>query len=230
MGPSPTSRRVGLTKQAIISQATRMSELRGIDGWSIRDIAKELDVVPSVIYHYFPNKDFLCDEVVDQVCADIAVPDLSLDWKPWFTQLAHNIRPLLLRYHGVTDRLVRGKITRQFLPVLDAAHQKLFEAGFGDQTAFAYAIITNTAINAIGTRNLRSTHQTGERHDLNVMLQRFEPLMEESPGLSYTVKNYLKPLSEPGQEEALSEEYFDLIVAVILDGVEHVLLPRATKN
>lgn len=229
MEASPTSRRVGLSKQVIIQQAARLSEHKGIDGWSMRDIAKELDVVPSVLYHYFPNKDCLCDAVVDQVCASIAIPDLSLDWKAWFTQLAHGIRPVLLRYYGITERLVRGKITPQFLPVLDAAYQKLDEAGFGNQTAFAYSIITNTAINAIGARNLRSANQTGEPHDLNLMLDRFAPLLDKSPGLRYLVNAYLEPLSHPDQEEQLSDKYFDLIVAVVLDGVEHILLPAAEK-
>lgn len=207
-----------------------MSELKGIDGWSMRDIAKKLDVVPSVLYHYFPNKDSLRDEVVDEVCADFVVPDMNLDWKAWFTELAHGIRPILLRYYGVTDRLVRGKVTPQFLPVLDGACQKLTEAGFGNQTAFAYAIITNTVINAIGARNLRSEHQTGERHDLDLMLRRFEPVIDKSPGLRYMVENYLEPLSHPDKEDELSDRYFDLIVASILDGVEHILLPHADND
>lgn len=230
MQSSSTSRRAGLSQQVIVDRAVFLSEHNGIDGWSMRDIAKELNVVPSVLYHYFPNKDALCDAVVDRVCADMAVPDGSLEWKAWFTQLAHAIRPVLLRYHGITDRLARGKITEKFLPVLDAACQKLTEAGFGDKTAFAYAIITNTAINAIGARNLRSVNQTGERHDLDAMLQRFEPLMSASPGLSYLVESYLEPLSRPDEENRLSDEYFDLIVAVVLDGVERVLLPRAAQD
>lgn len=230
MEPSPTSRRVGLSQHSVIDQACKLSELKGIDGWSMRDIAKELSVVPSVLYHYFPNKDALCDAVVDHVCADIAVPDMSLDWKAWFTALARAIRPPLLRYYGMTDRLARGKITPRFLPVLDAAFQKLTEAGFGNQAAFAYAIITNTVINAIGARNLRSVHQTGERHDLTLMLERFKPIMDQSPGLQYIVQTYLEPLSQPANEDQLSDAYFDLITAAILDGVEHVLLPLANTE
>lgn len=230
MGTSSTGRRVGLSTELVVKKAVDLSEQKGIDGWTIRDIAKELDVVPSVIYHYFPNKETLCDAVVDNVCTQIEVPDKDLEWKAWFSAMAHSIRPVLLRYYGITDRFTRGKFTEQFLPLLDIAYSKLVEAGFGDKSAWAYTIITNSLMHAIGARNLRSTHQTGERHDLSKMLARFEPMMDKSLGLRAMVNTYIEPLSHPEKEDELSAEYYDLLVESILDGIEHVLLPQAKAD
>ncbi|XCB28961.1 TetR/AcrR family transcriptional regulator [Arcanobacterium hippocoleae] len=230
MAISPTGRRAGLSKQFIIGKAVSLSEQMGIDGWTMRDISKELNVVPSVLYHYFPNKESLCSSVVEQVCADITLPDENLDWKAWFTAMAHAVRPVLLRYHGITDRFARGKFTEKFLPSLDIAYRKLMEAGFGDKTALAYMIISNSVIHTIGARNLRSSHQIGERHDLNTMIGRFKPMMEKSPGLRAMVDTYIKPLSTPEREDELSAEYYGLIVATVLEGVERVLLPQANPQ
>ncbi len=190
----------------------------------MRDIAAEVGVVPSVIYHYFPNKDALCDAVVGKVCESIRIPDSDLEWKPWFTALAKAIRPPLLHYCGVSDRLIQGKFVEQLLPLLNAAYAKLEEAGFGERSALAYSMIANTLMHAISARNMRSPHRTGERHDLNEMLARFEPMLEKSAGLRGIVDDYLRPLSHPEEEDELSEEYYRLLTASVLDGVECTLL------
>lgn len=50
-------------------------------------------------------------------------------------------------------------------------------------------------------------------------------MMAQSVGLTSIVNSYLEPLSHLDEEEAMSEEYYDLVIDVILDGIEHTLLP-----
>ena len=220
-----TGRRAGLSRELIVKQAVQLSAISGVEGWSVRDIARELGVVPSVIYHYFPNKEAICDAVVDRVCVGIEVPDPDLEWKAWFRAMAHNLRPALLAYPEITDRFARGKFTEQFLPMIDGAWAKLQEAGFGDNSPVAYTIIANSIIHTIGARNLRASNQIQPRHNLHEMLVRLEPMMAQSVGLTSIVNSYLEPLSHLDEEEAMSEEYYDLVIDVILDGIEHTLLP-----
>lgn len=226
MGAASTGRRAGLSRELVVEQAVELSAVSGVEGWSVRDIAHELGVVPSVIYHYVPNKEAICDAVVDRVCAGIEVPDPSLEWKDWFRAMAQNLRPTLLAYPGITDRFARGKFTEQFLPMIDGAWTKLQEAGFGDKSALAYTIITNSLIHTIEAKNLRAPNQTQPRHDLHQMLERFEPMKAQSVGLTNIVSAYLEPLSHPDKEEAMSEEYYNLVITVVLDGIEHTLLPQ----
>ena len=101
---APTARRAGLNRGAVLDQAVRLSQEHGVEGWSMRDIARSLDVVPSVIYHYYPQKDDLCDAVVEEVCSTVELPDADLGWKEWFTALLTAYRPVFLRCPGVTDR------------------------------------------------------------------------------------------------------------------------------
>ena len=225
-----TRQRAGLSREAIIDYAVSQTESVGIDGWSMRDIAQGTGVVPSVLYHYFSNKEDLCDAVVERVCADIVLPDGGLGWKEWFTAMAHNMRPVLLRYHGITDRFARGKYTESFLPVLDAGYTKLMEAGFEKKAVLAYVIISNQVLAAISARNLRSDRQRGERHDLGKMLERLTPMMDSSPGLRTMIEDYLAPLSDPSREDDLSDEYYGLVIATVLDGVEHVLKPQQNQH
>lgn len=213
-----------------MEKAVALSGSVGIDGWSMRDIATDLDVVPSVIYHYFANKEELCDAVVDEVCADLRLPDEGLGWKQWHADMARNIRPVLLRYPGLTDRLARGKFTRNLLPIIDCSYRKFREAGFGEHSAVAFTIFTNSVVHAIGARNMRSDRYKGERHDLQGMLARMEPMLERSEGLRAIVSSYLKPLADPGREDDLSQFYFETVVATILDGLEHVLLAPQRKR
>ncbi len=227
---SPTARRAGLTKQIIADKAVLLSEEYGLTGWSIRDLAGSLDVVPSVIYHYFPNKEDLYDAVVDQVCAEISLPDENLEWKPWFRALLKNVRPVLLRYNGITDRLTVGKLTKQFLPIVDTACEKLLAAGFAEFTPLAYSMIFNAAIWTIGARNLRWQRRGKPVYSLTEMLDRMRPMADESAGLEYLINNLFEPLTQQQTYEQISEEYYDLIIQVLLDGVEHILLPKAQNK
>ena len=226
---APTARRVGLSREVIVERAAQLSEGRGIEGWSIRDIARSLDVVPSVIYHYFPHKDDLCAAVVETVCATVDVPDGSLNWKQWFTVLLARFRPVLLRYPGVTERLSVGEFGRAFLPIIDAACKKLMEAGFADLTPLAYSMIVNVAMSTISARHRRSPPGRSGQNGTAVVLERLNAMVGESEGLDYLVKNYFEPMSHQDREKRIGEEYYELVIASLLDGIEHVLLPRAAE-
>jgi AcrR family transcriptional regulator len=51
------------TRTKIINQATRLFARDGYSGLSIRKLAQQVGVAPSVIYHYFPEKDLILDEM-----------------------------------------------------------------------------------------------------------------------------------------------------------------------
>ena len=223
----PTARRAGLSRDAVLDQALELSRAQGVEGWSMRELARALGVVPSVVYHYFPQKEDLCDAVVDAVCAEVPLPDPSLAWKEWFTALLGACRPVLLRYPGVADRLVAGRVTRGLLPVVDTAVGKLRDAGFGRLTPLAYSIILSVALSAISARNLRTHTMHGVHHDLPAMVARLTTMRGASPGLDFLLTELFEPVSRPEESERIGQDYFDLVVASMLDGIEHVLLPKA---
>ncbi|AWE41890.1 MULTISPECIES: TetR/AcrR family transcriptional regulator [unclassified Actinobaculum] len=228
-GKGRTARRVGLSSELIVERALRLTEERGLAGWSIRDLAAALDVVPSVVYHYFPKKDDVVDAVVGQICERVEMPDPHLGWKEWFTELCLAMRPLLLEYHGVAEHLTTGRLTESVVPIIDLAAAKLQEAGFGDSTPLVYSMVFDVAVGAIAARDRRSP-KARTPEDMKGLIARLEPLMEHSPGVSLMVHSFFEPLTDVNQADAMSDKYFRLIIESIIDGIEHVVLPRVGKK
>lgn len=53
------------TKQIILQKAVRVFASSGYEGFSIRILAEEIPITPSVIYHHFDDKDTLLKEMFD---------------------------------------------------------------------------------------------------------------------------------------------------------------------
>jgi AcrR family transcriptional regulator len=51
------------TKEKIIKKTAKIIAISGIEGMSMRTLAKEVGIAQSVLYHYFPDKDELLKEV-----------------------------------------------------------------------------------------------------------------------------------------------------------------------
>ncbi|MDE1565008.1 TetR/AcrR family transcriptional regulator [Actinotignum sanguinis] len=225
-----TGRRVGLNQDKIRRVAQSLTRERGIENWSIRDLALELKVSPSVIYHYFANRDAIIDAVIAQLIGSIALPEKSLEWKEWFMALATNARPVLLEHPGVTERMMHGNFSAEMLPLLEASFEKLHEAGFHHHAPQAYTMIINTILWAITARNLRSPTRREQRHDLGRMVAQAQPLAAGSAALTDMLDNYLLPLTDPQNENQMSQEYFTIMVRALLVGLEETLLPRESSN
>ncbi|MDO5746184.1 MAG: TetR/AcrR family transcriptional regulator [Actinomycetaceae bacterium] len=227
---NPTARRVGITREKIVEQALSISSDKGLESWSIRDLAVGLDVVPSVIYHYYSSKENIVDEVVDRIVAQVPLPCIELEWKEWLQELLIEMEPVLLRYHGAAHRMMLGKMTPGIVPVVDTALLKLAQAGFGPMVPIAYSIIFNAVVSTVAARQMRCAQQVGDRHDLDAMLMRLRPMAVNSPGLKVLIDHLFEPLSDQQHAEEVSKKYYRLVVQCVLDGVEKALLPNAEKN
>ncbi len=224
-----TGKRVGLNREAIVAKALEITAREGLDGWSMRELSSELGVVNSVLYHYFSSKDDLCDAVVDHVLRKIDLPDENLEWKAWFTALLHSARPVLTTYPGVVDRFKLGRYTSTIIPCVDLACQKLLEAGFGVLAPLALSMIANVTIQTISARNMRIPGHNASSQDVEGMLNHFSVMAQSSPGMALMVHGLFEHLIDSENEQAVSNAYFDLIVASLLDGLENVMIPQAEQ-
>ena len=62
----------GDLEAALLEAAVELVRTAGPDHLSLRAIAKKLEVSPSAVYHYFPDKDALIDGVSDQLFEALA--------------------------------------------------------------------------------------------------------------------------------------------------------------
>ena len=224
-----TSRRVGLNPDKIANQALALTSQRGLHSWSVRELATEISVAPSVIYHYCPTKNDIYDAVSSKVCQMLKMPDNQLAWQDWFMELLIDFRTLLLAHNGVAqwlvDRSQSGKPLTALIPIMELAIQKLSDAGFGENTPTAYAMIANVSFGAITGRDKQSPKDS-HRHDIKKMAEDLSPIADRHPAVASMRENFLMTLYGEGGEQA-SERYFRLLLSSLFDGMSHVLLPVA---
>ncbi|WP_372791677.1 TetR/AcrR family transcriptional regulator C-terminal domain-containing protein [Paraconexibacter sp.] len=93
-----TPDRVPLNRERVLHAAVALADELGIDGFSMRRLAKELGVVPMALYKHFASKDELLDGMIDAVFARLEAPSPDSDWKPALKARALSVRRALARH------------------------------------------------------------------------------------------------------------------------------------
>ena len=94
--------RTPLDRRAVVTAALALLNREGIDGLTLRSLARDLSVQAPALYWHFKNKQELLDEMATQVFREgfeqLGIPPGDLRWQDWCRQLASAERNLLLRY------------------------------------------------------------------------------------------------------------------------------------
>lgn len=115
----------------------------GLEGFSMRQLARVLDVAPMALYRHVANKDDLTDGMIDLVFAEIELPAADLAWKAWMRTRAIAVRLALIRHPWATGLM---ESRRQPGPATlrhhDAVLGKLRDAGLSiGMAAHAYSVM-----------------------------------------------------------------------------------------
>jgi AcrR family transcriptional regulator len=103
--PQPRAAPVPLSREKIAAAAIRLADAHGLDGLSVRKIAKELDVGPMRLYDYVINRSELLDLMVDTVYARIADAGHHTGWRATVLALARATREAALDHEWFADLL-----------------------------------------------------------------------------------------------------------------------------
>ncbi|WP_246127903.1 TetR/AcrR family transcriptional regulator [Amycolatopsis rhizosphaerae] len=81
--PEPPGRKHALTRAEIVRAGITLADAEGVSGLTMRAVADALGVsTPMSLYRYVLNKDGLVDLMLDEVSAEVEVPDEpSDDWR-----------------------------------------------------------------------------------------------------------------------------------------------------
>ncbi|GAA2841961.1 TetR/AcrR family transcriptional regulator [Kitasatospora paracochleata] len=91
--PSPLSR------DRIVRATAELLDRDGVQAFSMRKLAAELDVTPMSVYWYVDNKDELLELALDEVLGEIRTPPLDDgDWRGHLHALAHEYRRCFHRH------------------------------------------------------------------------------------------------------------------------------------
>lgn len=94
-----------LSREKIAAAAIRLADADGLDGLSVRKIAKELGVGPMRLYDYVINRSELLDLMVDVVYARIAEVGPHSAWRATVLAIAHATREAALDHEWFSDVL-----------------------------------------------------------------------------------------------------------------------------
>ena len=211
-GTDPTKTK--LTKERVLVGALALADQIGMDKFTIRKLATELDTKPMTIYHHVPNKDAIIDGMVDLVFAEIDLPSHSGPWQDAIASRARSARAALGRHPWATpfmeSRTSPGPAT---LTHHDAVIGCFRTAGFSiEMTAHAYALVDAFIYGfAMQEANLPATGGEEMTELAEEMSQLFSP--EDYPHLiEFTVEHVVNP------EYDFTDE-FEFGLKLILDGL-----------
>jgi AcrR family transcriptional regulator len=95
-----------LTRDAVLSAALELIDRDGVDGLSMRRLARVLACDPMALYRYASNKAALLDGVVEVVLAELKVDASDSDWAAQLRAVARRYRQLALAHPNVVPLLV----------------------------------------------------------------------------------------------------------------------------
>lgn len=94
-----------LSREKIAASAIRLADADGLEGLSVRKLAKELGVGPMRLYDYVSNRSELLDLMVDVVYAGIAEAGRRTAWRATVLAIAHATRDAALAHEWFADLL-----------------------------------------------------------------------------------------------------------------------------
>lgn len=218
---SPTPFHVGMTPERVIDVAVELTRESHLWGWSIRDLARRLDITPPVVYHHVGGKDLLARRVVERVTTGLEFPPLDLVWQEWFRVLLRELYSRVNPHPGTAKwLLMHGPTFPTVLPILQAGITKLAQEGFAVDASFAYGAILNNALLTVSMSDERLIHEDDGPRDHAAMMVEFERAGAEVPGVTSTTVQFMQPFLDGG--EAAQRErrrYYDYIMESTIAGV-----------
>jgi AcrR family transcriptional regulator len=130
-----------LSRVRVLQAAVALADNAGLEAFSMRGLAQELDVVPMALYKHVANKDELLDGMVDIVFSEIELPSADLDWRSAMRRRAISTREALKRHSWAIGMMESRQPGPANLRNHDAVMGCLRKGGFSFEMAIhAYSV------------------------------------------------------------------------------------------
>jgi AcrR family transcriptional regulator len=216
--PAPRDRR--LSREEIVRTAIAVADEGGVRALTMATVARTLGSYTAMaLYRHVPNKDALIDLMLDQVTAEIALPETaSTDWRAhlqavaisswemvmrhrWYAQLVHTRPPLGPNMMRRTEHVL-GVLTRQGATPAEAVTY----AALLDQHIFG------AALQATEERDMHARHGVQSKDELAAVIAATRALVAED---SYPVLTSW--MASP--TIVTPDEQFELALTFLLEGI-----------
>ncbi len=221
-----------LSREQIVRAAIELLDADGADGLSMRRLGTRLGSGATSLYWHVAHKDELLELVVDEVMAEIYVPEAGdTGWRTGASILASGMRTMLLRHPWVIGLLgVRPNLGPNAMRLGERTMALLTAAGFaGTEIAhvssmlMSQAIGSATMVSAVTAAGRRSGRSVAE------MVDDVEPHLERVAADHPEYGKWRRENREAMRDvERLWDESFAFGLDRLLDGLEAWLSrPRA---
>lgn len=137
-----------LTRSFIIETAIKIIDRDGTEAFSMRNLAKELNVYPTAIYWHIANRNMLIGAVIDTLLVDLVPEDFEEDWQQGIIGLCRNYRQRIKLHPNIAPLIGSQLVSNTSLDfrMIERILAALEKAGFkGNNLRAAY----NTVIAAM---------------------------------------------------------------------------------
>lgn len=129
----------GHSAASLTEHAVALTREVGLDGLTLRALARRAGAFPAVVYHHIGDLDAVRFAVADAVVGMIEVPPppaVPGAWRDWLERLARNGYDVIGRHPGVYGYIARtGPSSANQVLLIDATMQVLSGAGLSDEDA-----------------------------------------------------------------------------------------------
>ncbi|HEX5847921.1 MAG TPA: TetR/AcrR family transcriptional regulator C-terminal domain-containing protein [Rubrobacter sp.] len=216
-----------LTPETVVGRALVLADSVGLEGVTIRRLAKDLGVTPMALYWHFRNKDALLDAMMGRIFAEVdpALED-SATWVEQFRALMRSLAGALRAHPGVAPLFAtRTNSSESSLRFTEVALDVLRRGGFSPVEAtrvsrHALSTIVNLVVGEPGFISPEGSDEPLDaRRRARLYLETLPP--ERYPRLVEAAV----PLSAPEDPEAYYQFGLDLLLA----GVEEMAARKARE-
>lgn len=216
---SPSGPRPAITAERIVDAAVELTAERGLENWTLRELAGALGAYPAVLYHHVGDRDALICAVLDRVVATLPIPDEGLHWQEWFAQLLADVRVVLHRYPGTARWMVRfSPSVTAATTLVDRGIRLLQEAGFGDESSLILHMLTTTACQFVATEDDRNSPAFSQRLDNAAEYARHHD-DPDHPGLATHAKMMKARQADPELAADYHAQMYEYAIRRCLDGL-----------
>jgi AcrR family transcriptional regulator len=182
--PGTARHRANVRRRAIVRGALRVADQVGLDGVTIRAVARASGTPAMSLYTHFSKKDELLDLMYEEVVQTI-YPAACTTWQGSVRALCHNVRSLLLEHPHWAPLLGRAAPAKN-LPQRERLLDHLTSSGFSPQDALD--VLSRAGILALGLtlaelsfRDADGVSRIAKRHDNLRAHSESEPFAAENP-------------------------------------------------
>jgi TetR/AcrR family transcriptional regulator, tetracycline repressor protein len=219
----------GLTEERVVAAALAHLDKVGLSNFSLRDLARTLDVYPTAIYWYAKGRDELLGKVVAYATADVASPIAKTDWKSWLREMFKRYRRAVQKHPSIaplvgTQLRSNGGIR---VDMIDGILCMLVAAGFADDRLVdAYNVVIGALVGfvcqelaALPTDNATKWSEAHRKRIATLDVMAHPTLARNLPKLAN--KAFIVRWSN-GTQVPLDSS-FDMLIEVIILGLEQKL-------